>query len=233
MSWTEVPLLAIDTETTGVDPFTDRIVSVAAVLVNPQGGVCTMVDEVIAVDVDIPEGATAIHGITTERARVDGRPVLAVLTRLASTVRNHVYTGRPVVMFNARFDWPLILTECVRNGVDMPPAVPILDPFIFDKVTDRYRRGGRKLVDVAKLHNVPLGDDAHGAAADARAAGLVMRAMVASHPNLATSTLADLHMQQVAAHEADRQRFVDWKRRNSDPQFDIPAGWPIPVERAA
>lgn len=69
--WHEGPLLAFDTETTGVDAHTCRIVQVGLATITPGEGILPrlwMVDP----GVDIPEQASAIHGITTARCREDG-----------------------------------------------------------------------------------------------------------------------------------------------------------------
>jgi len=124
------------------------------------------------------------------------------------------------------------MTEAARHDVEMPPAAFILDPLILDKNVDRFRRGKRKLTNVAEHYGVELGDDAHDATADAVAAGRVMRAILDRHPALAAETMAAVTLRQVHGHEADRQSFTEYMRRSVDPKFSTPAGWPIPVEAA-
>lgn len=75
-------ILVFDTETTGVDVTECRIVSVFVGLMDVRTG---LFDERVSVHrlvdpgVDIPEGATAVHGISSERAREFGsRPVEVV-----------------------------------------------------------------------------------------------------------------------------------------------------------
>jgi hypothetical protein len=60
-----------------------------------------------------------------------------------------------------------------------------------------------------------------------------MRALIDRYPAIAEHTLGGVFLRQVKGAEEDRQRFVDWKRRNSDPTFDSPAGWPIPAGAAS
>jgi DNA polymerase III subunit epsilon len=234
MTWASLPVLAIDTETTGVDPFTDRIVSVAAVTVLPDGSTDGVWSTIIDPGVDIPDGATAVHGITTADAQANGVDPRVALDELGALLWRHMadHEGRAaVVMFNARFDWPLILAEAARHQVEFPCFAPILDPYLLDRICDRYRPGKRQLTMVADHYGVELAaEDAHGAVADARAAGRVLREMIVRYPGLAGQTLAQLWLTQVHGHEQDRQRFVDYMRRQKDPQFDTPAGWPVPVE---
>ncbi len=63
--------IAFDTETTGVDVASERIVTAAAVVF--MGGEETESREwLIKVDVDIPERATEVHGITNEISQNQG-----------------------------------------------------------------------------------------------------------------------------------------------------------------
>lgn len=233
MTWTERPFLAIDTETTGVDCFTDRIVELASAVVDPDGSVRDGWSTIVDPGVDIPDEAAAVHGITTERARSEGVSPAEAVRRVAGDIWAHQGTfapeGAPVVMFNARFDWPLLMTEAERYGVEFPCFAPILDPYLIDRMCDRYRKGRRQLTLVADHYGIDLGESAHGALADATAAGQVMRQILDRYPAIGEHTLAGVWLRQVRGHEEDRQRFVDYMRRNTDPEFDSPPGWPVPA----
>ena len=62
-----------------------------------------------------PEQATAVHGITTEQARRDGRPIEEVLHELAGSIVEHWLRGYPVVAFNATYDITLVNQELRRH----------------------------------------------------------------------------------------------------------------------
>lgn len=72
MSWISGPLLAFDLETTGTDVETDRIVTAAVVRLEADGSVSRERTWLLDPGVAIPEQASAIHGISTERARAHG-----------------------------------------------------------------------------------------------------------------------------------------------------------------
>jgi len=231
-AWTELPFLALDCETTGVDPFNDRIVEAAAVQVEVDGAAAELWAGVVNPGVPIPDEAAAIHGITTARAKAEGIPTELALIQLGRAVWRHIeeHGGRAAVVgFNMRFDWPLILAEAARHHVDIPCFAPILDPYLLDRLCDRYRQGKRQLTVVADHYGVQLGDAAHGAVADATAAGRVLRELVRRYPKTGEQTLAELWLRQTHGAEALRQGFVEFKRR-TDPGFHAAAGWPIPVE---
>lgn len=234
MTWPTLPLLAIDTETTGVDPFTDRIVEDAAVLVAPGGEVLAWSTHIVDPGIDIPAGAAAIHGITTDRARTEGISPTEMLDNLGNRIAGHLADHESlaaVVIYNARYDWPLLLSEAQRHGCHFPAAVPIIDPLTLDRMVDPYRKGGRKLVTVAAHYGVELDGDAHGARVDATAAARIALAIAAKYPDLAGMTLAGLQLEQAVGFEAWRSGFEDWLRRNKDPEASIPAGWPLPAGR--
>lgn len=173
--------LVLDTESTGVDVHSDRIVTACAALV--EGGRTVFERQwLIAVDVDIPEAATAVHGVTTAHAREHGQPADVAVKEIAGAVRYAVHSGIPVVAYNAVFDLSLINAECVRHGFGTleefcgRPIRPVVDPLVLDKHLDRYRPGKRTLTATCELFGITL-DDAHNATADAVAAGQVARVL--------------------------------------------------------
>ncbi len=179
--WGAVRTLFLDTETTGVSVESDRIVTACASIVENGASVFRR-SWLVAVDVDIPEGATAVHGISTEKARAEGAPATNVIPAIAGAVQYAVAHRMPVAVYNAPFDLTILDRELFRwSGETLDqfcggPVGPIIDPLCVDKAVDRYRPGSRKLTDTCALFGVPLGDDAHDADADVDAtAGLLHR----------------------------------------------------------
>jgi DNA polymerase III epsilon subunit-like protein len=92
-----LPLVAIDCETTGLDPRRDRIVSMAAFRIDHGLRVaeCPTLDLLIDPGVDIPARATAIHGI--DRAQLAGAPSFAeAFGRVAASLEGAVVVGHHV-----------------------------------------------------------------------------------------------------------------------------------------
>ena len=150
--WSEESIIGFDTETTGIRPKKDRLVTCSIVLVSPEG-----VDKhywLADPGVEIPERASAIHGITTAQARSQGRPIGEVLEEIATTLAEHMAAGRPAVAFNATYDFTLLEAELGRHGLQ--PLVerlggevfPVVDPYLLDRSVDRYRKGKRRLEDL-------------------------------------------------------------------------------------
>ena len=217
-----------DLETTGVDVDTSRIVSACIAVLDDEGGVVARWDWLADPGIPIPEGASAVHGITTERARRDGRQSRVVIAEITQALRVLFATGIPVVVYNAPYDLTLLDRECRRNGLEPIDAPgPVIDPLVIDKTVDRYRKGKRTLEVAAAHYQVAL-DDAHDAGADAIAAGRVAWALLKSFPDELDIPLADLHGRQeiwFAEHEA---RFRDYLRsvKGDEVTFEA-AAWPI------
>lgn len=181
--WWQGPMCPFDTESTGVDLENDRIVSATVVVMRPAaaGGKheVEVRSHVIAVDIDIPQGATDIHGITTEYAREHGKPAADVLDLVAADLAMALRAGVPAVGMNLSFDWTLLDRECRRWGVptvedrlDGQPIAPVVDVYVIDRALDRYRPGSRKLTDLCEHYGVRI-DGAHDATFDALAAARV------------------------------------------------------------
>ncbi len=220
MNWTDAPWLGFDTETTGVDVRTDRLVT-AAVVRRPLGArVPHPADEertwLADPGVAIPAAATAVHGITTEQARTQGRPLAEVLDELATALVDHWRQGFPVVAFNASYDLSLVDNELIRHGLGSfeqrlgsAPA-PVIDPLVLDRDLDRYRRGKKTLAAMAPVYGVALSPDAHTAEVDVAMTLDVLAAMAARYPQIAQMDGEGIHRFQVEAHRRWADHFGAW-----------------------
>ena len=217
-----------DLETTGVDVDTSRIVSACIAVLDEDGRVVSRWDWLADPGVEIPEGASAVHGITTERARADGRPATLVVAEIAQTLRVLFDSGIPVTVYNAPYDLTLLDRECRRHRLDpLDEAAPVIDPLVIDKAVDRYRKGKRTLEVTAELYEVPL-DDAHDAGADAIAAGRVALALLRRYPDDLDIGLADLHGRQEVWHAEQAASFQEYLRsKRGDDSYVADPSWPL------
>jgi DNA polymerase-3 subunit epsilon len=191
MSWVKNGFIAFDTETTGVDTASDRIVTAAAVVY--RDGVEESSQEwLIKVDVDIPEAASAVHGITNEVSQSQGQDQRAAL----ESIRNYIVeSGLPVVCFNSQYDRGILDANLERVGLE--PLIGVIDicPYVIDKQMDKYVKGKaqRRLQPTVARYGLEISeDDWHGALADSRITGLLLLAQAERYPHLFTSEPTEL-----------------------------------------
>jgi DNA polymerase III epsilon subunit-like protein len=170
VNWYDGRIASFDTETTGVDPEADRIVT--ASLVSVGGGEETVASRwLVNPGIEIAEGAAAVHGITNERAREHGQPAPSAIGEIAFGIRRVIREGWPLTVYNAPFDLTLVDRECRRHHIDPPDwsKLYVVDPLVIWKWADRFRRGSRKLTAACECFGVELGAGAHDADSDALA----------------------------------------------------------------
>jgi DNA polymerase-3 subunit epsilon len=155
---------ALDLETTGLSPRTDRVVEVAVVCLDLKGTVVSEFSTLVNPQRDV--GPTRIHGL---RARdVAAAPCFA---DVAGQVLGCL-AGRVPVAHNLSFDLRFLDAELGRLGAGMPAGLSGLCTM---RLAGGYLDGiaGRTLAACCAAANVPL-TQAHSALADARAvAGLM------------------------------------------------------------
>jgi DNA polymerase-3 subunit epsilon len=215
-----------DLETTGVDVEVSRIVSATVAVIDSAGACATRQDWLADPGVEIPASASAVHGITTERARREGRAPLEVVSEIVAALRALFARGLAVVVYNAPYDLTLLNREARRHGVEpLHRPAPIIDPLVIDRAVDRYRKGKRTLEVTAREYGVPL-VDAHDAGADAIAAGRVAQAIARRHPAEVGTDAHLLHERQILWCKEQAASFQDYMRRVKDPSFVAVGTWP-------
>jgi DNA polymerase III subunit epsilon len=180
--WWQGRLAAFDLETSAADPEEARVVTSALVRVGGGEGLYSFT-QLVNPGVDIPEEATAMHGVTNERARAEGAPAGEAIGELLDELRAVLEAGMPLVIFNARYDLTVMDREARRHGHDPisdHPGLRVVDPRVIDAEIERYRKGKRTLSATVEHYvheSKRLGDAAHGADADAIAAARLAYAM--------------------------------------------------------
>jgi DNA polymerase-3 subunit epsilon len=158
----DMTLTSFDTETTGLDTSTDRVVEFGAVT-HQVGGEPTITHHYIDPGVPIPEEASNVHGITG--ATVFGCPSFG---EIAPTLERCLSMGA-LVGYNASvYDASILNAEFARagNAFRIDPA-SVLDPLIFARWHLRGHKS-RKLGEMCAFFDITL-DQAHTAVADATA----------------------------------------------------------------
>ncbi|MEO6942523.1 MAG: exonuclease domain-containing protein [Terrimesophilobacter sp.] len=215
-----------DLETTGIDVATSRIVSANVSVLDAGGEIVERTDWLADPGVEIPPQASAVHGITTERAQREGRAAVDVVAEIVSAITSILSRGLPLVVYNAPYDISLLRHEAVRHGVEpLRNPSPIIDPLVIDKAMDQFRRGKRTLEAAAAEYGVEL-MDAHDAGADAIAAGRVAQAIARRNLDRLSVSALELHGLQVGWSAQQSASFAEYMRRTHNPDFVETSGWP-------
>jgi DNA polymerase-3 subunit epsilon len=231
VNWFEGRLAAYDIETTGTDTENDRIVTAAVSIVGggePSESRTWLVDP----GIEIPAEATAVHGITTEKARSEGQDAASAVAEITSVLASVVVEDIPIVAFNARFDLTILDREARRHGVEPlieavggPEGLLVIDPYVLEKRINKFRKGSRTLSILCEDYGIPL-TDAHAADADALAAARLAWKLGRINAELGAYDLPTLHEDQIVwADEQGRslQEFFD--RQGKDEK--VHTVWPL------
>lgn len=228
--WIRRPLIGLDLETTCTDVEAARIVTGS--IVRWGGGQLTeaMTWTSHLDGMEIPAAATAVHKITTERARATGRAPAVVTREMVEVLASFASAGWPVVAMNAPFDLTILNRECERYGATSLERLPlfVLDPWVLDRHVDKYRKGPRRLIDLCNHYRVKLQGAAHSSEVDARAACGVVWKIAQRHRYLQATPLDELHEAQHhwAREQAESHRAYRLRKYGEEEQ-ERPFGWPF------
>ncbi|MDX2055693.1 MAG: 3'-5' exonuclease [Polyangiaceae bacterium] len=173
----ELPLVCIDTETTGRDANVDRVIEIACVRWE-NGEVSARHSWLVDPERPIPEDSRQVHGISD--ADVAGKPkLLEVWPEVLAAL-----SGAVPMAYNADFDRAFLHAELARSGLvfeDLPPAmqrrVEWVDPLIWARELQAGEKS-RALGDVCARLGIEI-EQAHRAESDAEAAARVFAALTA------------------------------------------------------
>jgi DNA polymerase III subunit epsilon len=191
------PIVFFDLETTGVNIATDRIVEISILKVFPNGNKESKT-WLVNPEIEIPRGATEVHGITNEKVVTE-----PTFKELAPKV-NDMISGCDLAGFNSnRFDIPLLAEELMRAGYDfdMQNREAIDVQVIFHKKEQRTLGAGYQFYCGKEL------EGAHGAEADTNATYEILLAQVDKYDDIG-NTVAALSAYSTHGKRADFAGFI-------------------------
>lgn len=223
-------MLGLDLETTGVDRFADVPVSYA--LVSAVDGIALHSwSGLIDPGRDIPPDATAVHGITTQRARADGMPLNAAIELISDAIVSAAERGVPLV--GMKLDYDLTILDVLGSNLGSGGLSahgwngPVLDAGVLDRHFDRDREGRRTLGDLCTHYGVDL-EGAHDAWSDAVASVRVVFALAERYDTLRAADVGRLHQDQIEWHRQWTQECESWRLSRGmlpgDPRDYV---WPV------
>lgn len=182
--------LSLDLETTGIDTEHDLPVSFA--LVQYLGKELVFEShQLVDPGVPIPQEAAEVHGISDEIAGKFGIPLRSALRQLREAIVNASKQNWIIVGMNVSFDLTLIDRACMSVlGVSIANQVantPTLDVLVIDREFSKFRRGKRRLVDLAEYYGVTPDSPLHNSLSDAKVTYDILIKQMESYPDLAES----------------------------------------------
>jgi DNA polymerase-3 subunit epsilon len=206
-----LPIVAIDTETTGRDTATDRIVEVAAVLWDGTD-ITDRLSWLVNPGRPIPKEASDIHGISD--TDVASKPTFSeILPELMEAL-----SGRVPLAYNAQFDRQFLTEEFNRSSLVESRSVPAfrrnvewLDPLVWVREVQSSEKS-KSLGEVCQRLGIPLAN-AHRATDDAEAALKVLLTIIPD-PRIPRTYAAFLQEQRRLGRRQDEER-ARWRRERA------------------
>jgi DNA polymerase-3 subunit epsilon len=174
-AWRDLPLVALDFETTGLSPESDRIIEIGAVCFDG-GQRGARMNRLVNPGIPVPEEARSVHRISDEE--LESAPAFA---DVFGEFRD-LLGGRLPIAYNSDFDRDFLHAEFNRldtaesADAGLPPAlqpnVAWIDPLVWIRELQRDEKS-KKLTDVCARLGIEL-EQAHRAASDAEAAARVL-----------------------------------------------------------
>lgn len=173
----ERPIAFIDVETTGLNPYSDRIVEMSVLRVSPEGRE-EYKSHRINPGVPIPAQAVAIHGITN--AEVANQPDFR---QYAKGIPDFL-DDRDIAGFNViKFDLPFIEAEFARANVEFSRQ----GRYLIDSQAIYHQREPRNLQAAYRKYCGKEMVNAHSAEGDAKASAEILDGQLETHPDLPRS----------------------------------------------
>jgi DNA polymerase III epsilon subunit-like protein len=158
-----VSFVVVDFETTGFDPTVDRIIQLAAVVVNGENQIQNIFDTIVTPECpsQYTHGAEHIHGIS-EAQVTQGMPLRAALDALWNITSEAIFTAH-----NAQFDLGFLHAESARVGINRTITHHV-DTLLLARKTDVDRTRKHSLQALCEHYGI-VHSQAHEARSDALA----------------------------------------------------------------
>ena len=159
-NWASLPFLVLDTETTGLHPHKDKIIELAWVFCR-QGHMISRGAHLIQFQGELSAEIKKLTGIQDAMLR-HAPPWQEIMPELQGLMGKSKF----MVAYNSDFD-RRFLEKAFENENATLPTLPWVDPCVFIKEFDKYKKG-KKLTDASRRWGITL-NGAHRALADATA----------------------------------------------------------------
>lgn len=224
--WPNRSFAVVDTETTGLDFFNDRVIQLAvAVFANSQNiwnfEWYSNVSKPSALE------AVAVHNISDEWRWANGINPREIANHFLIMMNRLKERNCPVVAFNAPFDFGMMRQEFKRFNMNLnTDGLYVIDPLVIDRHFERnvpvFTSPYMRLGQMAARYG--CSQPTHNALEDAKVTGYVACAQSIHHSSIRNVSIRDLHERQTVWYGEFRKKVEDFARKK-DLQFAVP-DWP-------
>ncbi len=171
----ELEIVALDLETTGLDPGKDLILSIGLVNIDHFGvKLGTAWHSIVRIDRAIPGDSAVIHQITDDQSAA-GEPIEELLPQLLARL-----AGKPMLVHYSPIEQNFVDAAC-RRLYGAPFVIPIIDTLeigqrVFERRNHLIQTGDLRLFNLRPRYNLPQ-YKAHNALSDALATAELFLAM--------------------------------------------------------
>jgi DNA polymerase-3 subunit epsilon len=175
----EVSFIALDLETTGLNPDKDEILSIGLVGIDRMHiDMTTAQHHLVKPHGAIPEASAVIHHITDDRA-ASGEPLELILKKVLP-----ILAGKVLIAHHARIEMRFLHQAC-KHYFGTPFIIPVVDTQVVARRTlerrgNTYRAGELRLPALRKRYGLPH-YRLHNALSDALAAAELFLAQLAQY----------------------------------------------------
>ncbi len=232
-SWAARRFAVIDTETTGLEFGTDRVIQLSVAIVDA-GQYMTGSEWLINNGYPSKEDAIKVHGITDEEREQFGLDPQRVFFPVSILIEQLISMHCPLVAFNAAFD--LLMLQHEFSLLDLSfktEGLYVIDPLVIDRHYQKnipvFTKPWMRLEKMAERYRVLA--PSHHALDDAKTTGYVLIEQTMHHPPLRRMSLPELHRNQVKWHDEWANILRSWGTKKSI-SFTIPV-WPFGSQNPA
>ena len=183
--------ISIDFETTGLSPYSDRIIEIGAVLFE-NGIIVNKFESFINPGISIPESAQRINHISNEMVK-NAPDEATVIKQLVEFLGDAIYGNTFICAHNSNFDSKFLESALRRNEYDA--TLCFLDTLGLSRKVI-YSVDNYKQESIANYFGI-INETSHRAVADAETCGLIML------------NLSDLLIEKLQHEEAEVQRLIE------------------------
>lgn len=226
-TWPTKPFIVVDTETTGLDFTTDRVIQVGIAVFNGSQyihGFEWLVNNGYPSHPD----ALATHGITDEERVEHGRDPEVVFSCTLSLINRMRKNKYPVLAFNAAFDFTMLRAEFERINLNFYiDDLYVIDPLVIDRHFQKhvpvFTKPFMRLNHMAGRYGVVA--PKHRALADAQTTGFIAIGQSLHHTSIRPLSVMELMRRQEKWYAEWAHKFQSWGEKKKI-QFVMPP-WPF------